>query len=48
MMASGIATVFLWPRYGLDAHVFELLPAMVVPAVVYVAGAAIDRVRFPA
>jgi sodium/proline symporter len=45
MMASGVATVMLWPRYGLDAHVFELLPGMVVPLVVYLIGAASERVR---
>ncbi len=41
MMATGVATVFAWSYAGLSDDVFELLPGMVAPLVVF----ALSRVR---
>jgi len=35
MMASGLATVFLWIRKQLEGDVFELLPGLIAPVIVY-------------
>ncbi len=45
MMASGIATVFLWGRSSYAGDIFELLPGMAVPVLVYAAAVVLDRVR---
>jgi sodium/proline symporter len=45
MMASGLVTVTLWGRSDLSGDAFQLLPGFAVPALVYLAGAALDRAR---
>ena len=45
MMASGVATVFLWGRSAYAGAVFELLPGMLVPMMIYGLAAALDRAR---
>ena len=45
MMASGLVTVFVWGRGAWAGDVFELLPGMAAPVVVYVAAELLARVR---
>jgi sodium/proline symporter len=45
MMASGLVTVTMWGRSGLANDVFQLLPGVLVPMIVYLGSAMIERTR---
>ncbi len=45
MMATGIVTTFLWGRSAYAADIFELLPGMAVPSLIYLAAMFADRAR---
>jgi sodium/proline symporter len=45
MMATGLATELGWSGMGLDVHVFELLPGLLAPLLLYVAAEVVARRR---
>jgi hypothetical protein len=45
MMATGLVTVYAWTAAGLSGAVFELLPGMLAPLLLYAGVRGLGRIR---